>query len=302
MTPYSLSTSWNSKSHKNGYDIVKEAREAGFDTVELGFSLTETVVSDVLALKEAGEIKVSSLHNMCPLPPEIDPLGASPDQYSLASPDAEERALAVRIAKNTIDYAKKFEARAVVLHAGRVQVKDRMRELALLAGDKERLDSLRQDMINERRSNMSGCLDDLMKSLDELADYAVKMGIPIGIENRYHYREMPLIDEFEVIFKNFKPGRLYYWHDVGHAEVFERLGFYAHRELLEKFSGRLIGIHLHDIIGSIDDHRPPGRGTFDFKLIKPYMREDLIKVLEVHQPAGADDIRKGVEYLNKILK
>ena len=299
---YSLSTSWNSKPHKNGYDLIREVKAAGFDTVELNFALTETVVNDVLSLKQKGAIKVSSLHNMCPLPPEITPADASPDYYSLASSDEDERRKAVAIAENTILYAKKFGAGAIVLHAGRVQIEDRMRELASLSDDKTRFEALRLDMISQRMANRSGYLDNLMKSLGELVPYAGKSGVSIGIENRYHYREMPLIDELEIIFKNFKPGSLYYWHDVGHAEVFERLGFCRHKELLEKFSSRLIGVHLHDILGNISDHKAPGRGTFDFNVIKPYIRKDLIMVLEVHQPATPDEIRKGVECLDKILK
>lgn len=298
---YSLSTSWNSKSHKNGYDLIREIKAIGFDTVELNFALTEAVVENVLALKEKGEIKVSSLHNMCPLPPEIDPSKASPDYYSLASLGEDERKMAVAIAKNTMDYAKRFGADAIVLHAGRVQIKDRMRDLAAMSGDKIRFEALRSDMINERKANSAGCVDSLIKSLDELVPYAAKTGVRIGLENRYYYREMPLVDEFEIVFKNFKPGSLYYWHDVGHAEVFERLGFYTHKELLEKFSSRLIGVHLHDIIGYINDHKAPGRGTFDFGLIKPYIRKDLIKVLEIHRPATPDEIRRGAEYLDKIL-
>src|SRR3989338_5527303 len=121
----SLSTSWNSARHTSGYELIDEVKSIGFDTVELGFALTERIVKDILSLKEDSKIKVVSLHNICPLPKEIEPDEASPDYYSLASPDEEERALAVQAAKNTIACARRFEARAVVLHTGRVLVKDR---------------------------------------------------------------------------------------------------------------------------------------------------------------------------------
>ena len=129
---YSLSTSWNASKHTNGYDIVKEIKDTGFDTIELSFTLTESIVKEILAMKEAGEIKVSSLHNMCPLPAEIEPEEASPDYYSIAAIDEDERRLAISVAKNTIDYCSRLGARAMVLHAGRVQIKDQTRELARL--------------------------------------------------------------------------------------------------------------------------------------------------------------------------
>ncbi len=70
---------------------------------------------------------------------------------------------------------------------------------------------------------------------------------------------------------------------------------------MNKFSGRLLGIHLHDIIGVIEDHRAPGCGTFDFKTLKPYIRKDTIKVIEAHEPATGLEICRSVEYLTEIL-
>jgi len=299
---FSLSTSWNSSFHNNGYDLVDEIRRIGFDTIELNFALTENIVNDIFALSQKKTIKVSSLHNMCPLPKEIAPDEASPDYYSLASPNEAERALAVKAAKNTIACANKFGAKAVILHAGRVEIKDRIRDLVRLIDDRVRFDAYRTDMMNERIAKGKGYLDNVMKSLDELIPYATGMNVALGIENRYYYREIPIENEFEIIFNNFKPGSLYYWHDVGHAEVFERLGLGRHRDLLHKFSSRLIGVHLHDIIGAVRDHRAPGFGTFDFKMLKPYLKDETIKVVEVHQPATGDEIRKGAEYLAKILR
>jgi hypothetical protein len=38
-----------------------------------------------------------------------------------------------------------------------------------------------------------------------------------------------------------------YWHDVGHAEVQQRLGFASHEGWLSQFKDRMVGVHLHDI-------------------------------------------------------
>ena len=65
---FSLSTSWNSHRHDNGISLIKEIKALGFDTVELNFALTGKAVEDILILKEASQIKVSSLHNVCPPP------------------------------------------------------------------------------------------------------------------------------------------------------------------------------------------------------------------------------------------
>ncbi|MBI4974633.1 MAG: sugar phosphate isomerase/epimerase [Candidatus Omnitrophica bacterium] len=297
----SLSTSWNSSKHTNGFDLIKEIKDIGFDTVELNFSLTKAMADDILSLKGRSEIKISSLHNICPLPDEIEPDEASPDYYSLASPDEEERRLAVEVTKNTILYAKKFDAKAVILHTGRVQIKDKTKDLASSIDDENRYKALKEEMMRERKKAEDGYLDNAIVSLEELTQYAKEMNVALAIENRYYYREIPTSEELERIFKIFKKGSLFYWHDAVHAEVFERLGLVRHKDLLDKFSNRLLGVHLHDIIGPINDHRPPGFGTFDFNLIKPYIKEDTIKVIEAHQPATADEICRSVEYLTKIL-
>lgn len=299
---FSFSASWNSARHTNGFDLIKEIKDIGFDTVELNFALTKKMVDDIVSLVDSAEIKVSSLHNICPLPDGVEPKAASPDYYSLASPDNGERSSAIAVTKNTIFYAKRLGAKAVILHIGKVEMKDRLKKLALSADDKKKFNMVKEEMMKERNQKRGPYLASVMKSLKELVPYAKEMGVMLGIENRYYYREIPLIEELEDIFKNFKINDLYYWHDVGHAEVFERLKLARHRDYLDKFSNRLLGVHLHDIIGLIDDHKPPGSGTFDFNAVKPYIRKDTIKVIEAHQPATADGIRQSIKYLTKIFK
>lgn len=298
---YSISTSWNSALHKNGYDLIEEIKAIGFDTVELSFALTEDVARDILSLVCDSKIKVSSLHNICPLPNEVEADEASPDYYSLASGDEEERSLAIEVAKNTIDFAATLGAKAVVLHTGRVQTRDRTRDLASSIEDARASSALRARMIKEREEKKDGYLDNVIKSLSELISHAKDKRVLLGVENRFYYRELPLREELEVIFNNLKSKTLGYWHDVGHAEVFERLGLGQHKDLLDRFSSRLIGVHLHDIINVISDHKAPGLGTLDFSIVRPYLREDIIRVIEVHQPASAGQIREGVKYLKNIL-
>lgn len=298
----SLSTSWNSKRHDTGDGIVKEVKAAGFDTVELNFSLSRRIVDDILRLKESGSINVSSLHNICPLPADIPPETASPDYYSLSATDESERSLAVGAAKSTLEFARRFGAVAVVLHAGRVPIKDRTRELACVIHDAESAASLRRSIIDDRARHAAPYLANTIRSLEDLVPYARRLGVRIGVENRYYYREIPTMEEFDILFDHFGNEELYYWHDVGHAEVSNRLGLAKGSDILGRFSNRLIGVHLHDIIGPTSDHRAPGSGTFDFGLLREHIRPSTILVMEVHGPVGSDEIRRGADHLMKALR
>ncbi|MDD5496651.1 MAG: sugar phosphate isomerase/epimerase [Candidatus Omnitrophica bacterium] len=298
---FSISTAWNASRHKDGYGIVKELRSLGFDSIELGFSLTEDIVKDIAAIAKRGDIRISSLHNMCPIPEAIASSRASPDYYSLASRDEDERRLAVDAAKNTVSWAKALGASAVILHAGRVEIKDRTKDLAALFGEDEKFDELKEFMIKEREAAKAPHVENVIKSLKEITPFALESGIRLALETRYYYREIPTLEEFRQIFDNFASDELFYWHDTGHAEVHQRLGFSRHKDFLDNFHSRLIGVHLHDIIGPRDDHKPPSYGTLDFSILIPYLTKDTLKVIEAHRPAGADQIRRSVKYLERIF-
>ena len=65
----SCSTCWNSGRHTDGAAMIQEILDLGFDTVELGHGIRLPLVEGILKMWEAGKVKISSLHNFCPLPP-----------------------------------------------------------------------------------------------------------------------------------------------------------------------------------------------------------------------------------------
>ena len=300
--PFSLSTSWNAGSQTSGRDIIEEIKKAGFDSAELGFNLTRQIVEDIIKLVETGSIAVNSIHNFCPIPDNTSPAQASPDYFPLSSPDRSIRRMAIDQTKQTIDYAVRLHSKAVILHMGRVEIGDKTRKLAYLVLNGKDSTGLRAQMINDRMRSSKNFLDSAIESLKELVDYSKRSSIKLAVENRYYFREIPSIDELRTIFGHFNDNEVFYWHDTGHAQVFENLGFGRHKDYLDSFSNRIIGMHIHDIIG-IDDHRPPLSGDLDFSLIMPYIkREDILKVIEIHQPANESEVRRSLEQLVKLLK
>lgn len=301
---FALSTSWNAASHTSGKELIFEIKALGFDEAELSFNLTPLMVNEIAELVSQHSISITSLHNYCPIPIGLPREIALPDYYAMSSPKQDERESAVLNTKKTIETAARLGARAVVLHCGRVEIPDKTREMIKIysGGLKNPQEFLRlREQATEERSACAGkFLDNTLKSLEELNSYAAKHSVRIGIENRFYYREIPSLQEIGIILDKFKGSNIFYWHDTGHAQVMENLGFATHKEYLDRYSASLIGIHLHDIAGC-NDHLAPGEGRFDFGMLRQYLKPDTINVIEAHRPANAETVRKSREFLNKIL-
>lgn len=301
---FALSTSWNAFRHKNAKGMLFEIKGLGFQEVELSFNLTFSMVKEAAKIHRDGQIKVVSVHNFCPIPQGLKREVALPDYYAMSSLYEKERALSVKYAKKSIDTAQELGAKAVVLHCGRVQMPDKTRSLIALyaagaKGSKEFRD-LKSAMQKERRRQAQPFLENTLRSLGELSGYAGKRNVSLGIETRFYYREIPSLEEIGIILREFKGANLFYWHDTGHAQLMEDLGFWRQREYLELYGSKIMGLHLHDIsVGC--DHRPPGKGEIDFRFLKKHLNRAVLKVLEIHHPATADEVRKAREYLTGLF-
>jgi len=300
---FAMSTAWNSYRHRNVRLMLEEILELGIDRVELDFNLKKRSVTDISGLASGGMIKVVSVHNFCPVPENIKTKKVSPDHYSMASTDETERKKSVQHTRQTIETAHSLGASAVVVHAGRLNISDETRKLAKVIGNVKEAQRMLAAMRIKRKAELEkGHLEALLKSIGELSRLAKQYDVKIGLENRFYFREMPSVEEFETIFERYgRDSNIGYWHDTGHARVFENLGITRPMEYLDRFADRLIGMHLHDIKNVLDDHQAPLSGYIDFGAFRPYMKKDTLKVLEPHYQATAPEIKKGLEHLKKVF-
>ena len=263
--------SWDSF---HGENLVHCLERFNLNAVELEDRIPSSRCDDVKSnLKRAG-IKVTSVHNFFPKPEVLPGARPSGDFFLLSSPDRDERNRAVRWTRKTIEHAARLGAQAVVLHCGRVEMK---RELDVLYGffESNQIHSIAaqtfiRKKIRERDALKEKFLESLLLSLASLCREAEKHSILLGLENRYHYDELPTLTDFERIFSELDGAPLGYWHDTGHAHVNERLTLIPSGSLLNKYADKLIGVHLHDAI-DLEDHLAPGCGEIDFKDLKSYL-------------------------------
>ncbi|MHB9091339.1 MAG: sugar phosphate isomerase/epimerase family protein, partial [Chloroflexota bacterium] len=242
----SLSTVWSIGRHASLTEFVREAHALGFPAVELNYEVTTNSLPEVRRLQATGELVVSSVHDPCPAP-GLDYLRHTPQISAL---DEAERRAGVEQALNTLAFAADLGARAVVIHPGRVDVdralERRVHELwpqrrSAPAAYTEALGALR----TARAAAAPANLEATRHSLHSLAERARDLGLRIGLENRFHYFQIPLAAELGWLLDNLDPGVIGYWHDTGHAVVLENLGLARQWDWLERYGSRLVGIHLH---------------------------------------------------------
>jgi len=244
---------------------------------------------------DAGEIKISSLHNFCPLPLGVN--HASPNLYEFSDERARQRELSIKYTLKTFELAQRVKAPVVVLHLGSMDLKDYTEKLTgMLERDGEKspkYEKLRAEAAAKREAKKGKAVERVYETLRKLLPEAEKHGLKLGIENRQALEEIPVESDFEFFFREFDSPNVVYWHDVGHAQIKENLGFLHHTQHLESLAARLAGFHIHDVIFPAADHAPPGSGTVDFAALKPFVKPNHIKVFELSPSLPVDAVKRG---------
>lgn len=298
---FSLSTCWNSHRHTDGRALLREVRELGFEYAELSHGTRISLVPGILEAVDAGDIKISTLHNFCPLPMGVN--GSAPNLYKFSSDRDRERELAMRYTLKTLEFAERVKAPLVVLHLGCIEMKDYNDKLLEMVAEGQNSSPKYQTLCAEvdikREAKKEKFVERAYAFLEQLVPEAEKRGVRLGIENREALEEIPIDGDFPLFFRRFTSPAVAYWHDTGHAQIKENLGFISHVMQLDSLQERLGGFHLHDVQPPGRDHCAPGTGCIDFAALKPFVKPDHIKVFEFSPKLGVDELKAGVEHVRR---
>ncbi|HEY3857877.1 MAG TPA: TIM barrel protein [Verrucomicrobiae bacterium] len=279
--------------------MLREIRSLGFDTAELSHGIRISLLPGIIEAVEAGEMKISSLHNFCPLPMGIN--HAAPNLFVFSSTDPRERENAWKHTVKTIETAARFKAPVVVLHMGRIEMKDYTDKLLeMVQRDQQetpKYAALCEEVIEKWEKKKTRNVENSAVMLERIATLAEQHGVKLGIENRQALEEIPIDSDFGLFMMNFNRPSVGYWHDCGHAQIKQHLGFIDHRLHLKSMESRLIGFHIHDVEFPGRDHRAPGLGTVNFEALKPMVKPEHVKVFELSPSLSPEEASKGVAYI-----
>jgi len=280
-------------------DFVAAVRRMGFGGIEVNYTVDPRGLEELLA---NGDGAYPSFHSPVPRVRAGDNRWV--DELNLASPDQEERRQAVAAAVTTIDWAAKAGAARVVIHLGGVgnQMRPAEKQLRQLfdAGqiNSDGSELLRADCRRQRAEGAPAHLAAAKTSLRELADHAARLGIALGLENRYHYHEIPDPDESRELLADYPPAVAGHWHDMGHAEVLDRLQLIDKHRWLQELGDRCVGVHLHDVVG-LKDHQAPGQGDADWERVARHLPPGALRVCEIDQRTPEEQVAAAIPYLRR---
>jgi sugar phosphate isomerase/epimerase len=275
--------------------------ELGFDLIELGHGVRLSLVPGIQKVFDAGEARFSSLHNFCPLPVEV--MMASPDCYQFSAVSAEERERAVKQTFQTIDLAARLNAPVVVVHLGQVDMGPVTDPLIELAKSGKYLSRkyvrLKVGAVQKREKIAPAYLQRVKDCLRRIVEHAASKNVRIALESRRAYEEIPTERELASLLEEMTCAHVGYWHDFGHSQIKENLGFADHAEWLRAVGPRTLGCHVQDCIWPAKDHEPPFNGDVDFERLVPLLPANCLFVWEMNPNKSADAIRRSVEIWKK---
>jgi putative hydrolase of the HAD superfamily len=291
----SISSMWAFGNFPKFNDFFTASRKMGIARFELNHQIKPEMLDEI----DFNSYHINSLHEPCPA---VTPMAEMDrNDWMISSLDDEKRLTAVNSIKRTIDLAAKLGCRYIVIHPGGTGI-DRSLEsqirILFNSGKKDTSEftQLQNELISKRALVQDAHLAATIKSLQVIGPYAFKASIAIALENRYHYYDIPLLDEMQTLLDLFDDIGWGFNYDVGHAQALDRLGFFKHEDWLTRYTDRMIAAHLHDVVG-ITDHQIPGSGDIDFKWVASYLPAAAYRTLEVSPKHSAEDITKGMEHL-----
>ena len=296
----SFSSCWNNSRHSEGDEMIDEIISLGFEDIELSHGMTISKLPGIQKAYQQGKFRCSGVHNYFPSPVEV--MIDAPDAYEFSSHRPYERARAMEMTLRTIELAAEFDAKYVVMHMGSVPMPSKKwtKRLTQMLKDGRQLERSfakhKLKFVKKREKIAPLYYQRAIEALEQLSEKAAELKIPLAVESRSRYEDVPNESEMVRLQEHFKDNPwVGYWHDFGHVQLKHNLGFLDHDQWLEKMAPYLIGCHVHDVYWPDRDHRVPLTGELDFEKLLRHVDPKLPLVWELSPTREADQIKKALQ-------
>ena len=217
-----------------------------------------------------------------------------------------ERESALKHTLKTLEFATRVKAPLVVLHLGSVEMKDytgKLKEL-LERGEKDspKYEKLAPKLIEKREAKK----EKFVERLYDIAPQNPSRGRSARPQARRaktarRWRKSRSRATSPSCSANSPVRSMTYWHDTGHAQIKENLGFIQHahapRDRLPTGSPAST---------STTCSRPrattvrPAAARVDFAALKPFVKPQHIKVFEFSPAMPVEEVKRGVAHVKRI--
>jgi len=296
----SFSSCWNNSRHSEGDEMIDEIVNLGFEDIELSHGMTISKLPGIQKAYQKGKFRCSGVHNYFPSPVEV--MIDAPDAYEFSSHRPYERARAMEMTLRTLELAAEFDAKYVVMHMGSVPMPSKKwtKRLTRMLKDGHQLERSfakhKLKFVKKREKIAPLYYQRAIEALEQLSEKAAELQIPLAIESRSRYEDIPNESEMVRLQEHFKDNPwVGYWHDFGHVQLKHNLGFLDHDQWLEKMAPYLIGCHVHDVYWPDRDHRVPLTGELNFEKLLRHVDPKLPLVWELSPTREADQIKEALQ-------
>jgi len=292
---YTLSTSCFGTRLGTIEDQAFGAVAMGFRRIELGLSAQPVPLNGFEETHRETGVCVTSIVTGC-----LNPQAANMSGTKLGSldPELRERALLscrrhARLAQrygNPIVILRGCEVESATLKADAAKLLERLEE----RGPTEALKRAVGEFVarSQRTSHLQ--VEHLCRSIHTLTTefpdlrFAVEPGATL--------LDLLCFQVMEWVLADLSRQGLCYWHDTGTVQLREQVGLPGQGAWLDRYSDRMVGVHLQDAAGD-EVEMPPGLGEVDFKLVAEYVPSTAEKVVEINPRHGRSEILAAVQFL-----
>jgi sugar phosphate isomerase/epimerase len=302
-----FSSCWNNSRHTDGESMIEEIVDLGFSNIELSHGMTIAKLPGIRKAWQRGLFTCSGVHNYFPSPVEV--MIDAPDAYEFTSHREGDRQRAWDLTVKTLELAAEFKARYVVLHMGSDALMPHAKWTGRLTGmvregrqQTPDYAALKLKCVKKREKTGGRYFARALSTLEKLAEKAGEFGVPLAIESRSRFEDVPTEREMITLQEHFKDNPwVGYWHDFGHVQLKHNLGLLDHDNWLGKMEPYLLGAHVHDVRWPHRDHRVPFTGTLDYQHLFRHLPPDLPHVWELSPSREADQISQALQIWKKMF-